>query len=74
MDEIFKRLANPPPTEEDAWFAGYSAGKRGANMSNCHSRFFSTPGLTQAWERGQRAGSWERNQGGADKGEEGGEG
>ena len=32
--------------------AGYDSVASGANESNCHFGYFSTPEMTKAWERG----------------------
>lgn len=42
-------------TEEDAFNAGRDAGLNGVNEENCHFRYFGSPALTAAWERGKKA-------------------
>jgi hypothetical protein len=44
-------------TEEDAFNAGRDAGLNGVNETNCHFRYFGSPALTGAWERGKKAAS-----------------
>jgi hypothetical protein len=51
----------PPKTEQDAWLAGYDSEKNGVNIENCHFSFFSRPELTTAWEKGKKAGKWEKS-------------
>ena len=42
-------------TEEDAFNAGRDAGLNGVNDTNCHFKYFGSPALTAAWERGKKA-------------------
>lgn len=42
------------PTASEAEQAGYDASKHGADTTNCNFRFFATPELTAAWERGHK--------------------
>jgi hypothetical protein len=42
-------------TEEQAFDAGRDAGLNGVNENNCHFRYFGSPALTSAWERGKKA-------------------
>jgi len=53
--ERIKRLVAPNATEAEAEEAGRRSVIEGANQRTCHFRFFATPELTQAWERGKRA-------------------
>lgn len=43
-----------------AYTAGFACGRHGANMVNCHFRYFATTELMKAWERGNRAGEMEK--------------
>lgn len=51
---------NLPPwgaaNEEQAEAAGRDAGQHGPSTINCHPRYFATPALTAAWEKGNEAG------------------
>lgn len=38
--------------EDECYDAGYDSVKNGANMENCHFKFFTAPAKTAAWERG----------------------
>lgn len=57
--ELVKQAAkeNRGVTEEDAFNAGRDAGVNGVNDRNCHFRYFGSPALTAAWERGKKAAS-----------------
>ena len=48
--------------EETAWMAGRECAINGATTENCHFSLFARPKLTQAWERGKKAGEWEKTQ------------
>ena len=41
-------------SEPEAYKAGFDCGVNGANISNCHFRFFATREMTSEWERGKR--------------------
>ena len=47
-------------TVSDAYAAGFDAGKNGAHIGNSLFRFFLTDELTDAWERGYKAGQHEK--------------
>lgn len=42
--------------------AGYDAGTKGPNTTNCHFSLFATPECTRAWERGKAKADRERAQ------------
>lgn len=54
--DILNKHANAMrATEEDAFNAGCDAGANGVNSENCHFKYFGSPALTAAWERGKKA-------------------
>ena len=53
---IFGLIGHGPVTEEEAEAAGRDAAVSGSNTTNSHFKFFGSPGLTAAWERGHEAG------------------
>lgn len=42
--------------KQEAYKAGYDAGRNGPNVDNCNFRFFATEELKNEWETGNRHG------------------
>ncbi len=42
--------------KQEAYKAGYDAGRNGPNIDNCNFRFFATKKLKDEWEQGNRHG------------------
>jgi hypothetical protein len=60
MLDLGQRLAyagaHPSASEDESYAAGKDCARRGATTGNCHFRFFGSPELTAAWERGKKDG------------------
>ena len=48
--------------EETAWWAGREFALHGVAAEDCRFPLFARPELARSWERGKKAGEWEKTQ------------